>query len=40
MKKIEYKVPDTCLCGAVSQYLIAVSATGEDFTDPEPYGGF
>lgn len=34
-----YKCPETYWCAFTGDYFIATSPTGEDFTDPEEYGG-
>ena len=36
----EYVVPEICLCRIESCFMIAVSPTGEDYSEPEEYGGF
>lgn len=39
-RKLKYSSPDVSACAADCLYLIATSPTGEDYTDPEEYGGF
>ena len=40
MRRIEYLKPDTCMSEIWYGQLLASSPTGEEFVDPEEYGGF